>query len=478
MHSENLKKLFKTHYGAVPDSVLPVSPMGSARKYFRLQTDNGITAIGTFNEDIAENRAFLGFSEHFMSKGFPVPEIYRISKNYRYYLQEDLGDVSLKHIADKERRINAFPDHLMSLYKKALLWLIRFQTEGHSGMDYSLCFPRDEFDTRSILWDLNHFKYFFLKLSEVPYDEDQLENDFQLFSKDLGQYSRDYFMYRDFQSRNIMIRNDELFFIDYQGGRKGSLYYDPASLLFEARADIPEAVRERLLNYYFDELLKRKIVNTDVSEFKKIFLKFALIRQLQAMGAYGLRGMIQKKPLFLRSIPYALRNLGVIIEGCGNYLSGYPELKRVLIRLSENKKYTALLGKSPDELTVRIYSFSYLKGIPDDMAGHGGGYVFDCRHIENPGLIEAYKDLTGKEKEIKNYFLEKTEMERFLGNIYPIIDSTINKYREREYTDLQVCFGCTGGRHRSVYAAEKLAEHLRASGVKIILEHLEIKEEN
>ena len=312
-----LKILFRNHFGAEAKNISALPPAGSNRKYYRMGTDEGITAIGTFNPDIAENKAFLTFSSHFKKKGLPVPEVYTVSEDQKYYLQEDLGDTSLKDLLDKKRTDAGFPEEIISYYKRSLSCLIRFQFEGHEGLDYSVCIPRDNFDARSILWDLNHFKYFFLKLSRIPYSEDLLENDFQAIATQLDRINRDNFMFRDFQSRNIMIKNNELYFIDYQGGRKGPPQYDLASILFEARANIPAEIRENLFSYYLSELSKRKVVNTDESAFREVYMSFALIRQLQAMGAYGLRGWIEGKPLFIQSIGYAVKNLEWIIKESG-----------------------------------------------------------------------------------------------------------------------------------------------------------------
>ena len=471
-----LKKLFRDHFNSEASIFRTLPPAGSNRKYFRLADENGNSTIGAFNNDVPENKAFLSLSFHFRSKGLPVPEIFRISDDFKYYLQEDFGDTCLKDLVDKHRNDQNFPGKIVTLYKKSLEWLIKFQTEGHKGLDYTVCMPRDNFDSRSILWDLNHFKYFFLKLSRVPYNENKLEDDFFTLATDLDKINRDYFMYRDFQSRNIMVNGDKLYFIDYQGGRKGALQYDLASILFEARANLPSELREELFSYYFNELLKLGIVNTDENAFREVYMNFALIRQLQAMGAYGLRGWIEGKPLFIQSIGYAIKNLEWIIKECSRNLNNYPELNRVLNEITKNKKLRNIEEPETGELLVRIYSFSYFRGIPDDISGNGGGYVFDCRHVHNPGKYPELSHLTGLDHDIEKFFIEKTNMKTYLNNVYAIIDQTVKTYRERDFKHLQVSFGCTGGKHRSVYAAQKLYEHLGNKGIKAEIEHLELKD--
>ena len=479
MDTANIKKLFKDFTGKEAKIFLPLPPAGSERKYYRLGTDDGFSAIGAFNADITENKAFLYLSLHFRSKLISVPEIYRVSDDNMYYLMEDFGDIRLKDIVDENTRNGEFPANLIALYKRVLDNLIKFQVQGHEDLDYSVCYPRDSFDKRSILWDLNHFKYFFLKLSHIPYNENLLENDFQLLATNLDKISRSFFMFRDFQSRNIMVKNDELYFIDYQGGRKGALQYDLASLLFESRTNIPPEVRKELFRYYYDELLRLKIVNNNDSEsFQRDFMSFALIRQLQAMGAYGLRGWIEGKPLFIQSIAYAVVNLEWILIDSSKSFDIYPEMLRVLTEITKNKKLRDKKEFNQEELVVRIYSFSYFRGIPDDFSGNGGGYVFDCRHILNPGSYPEFKYLTGLDKETETFFTENTTMHSFLNNVFPIIEMTVKRYLERDFKNLQVCFGCTGGQHRSVYAAQKLFEHLQSTGTKAKIEHLELNELN
>ncbi len=466
-----LKELFKTFAGKEAGEISSLPPAGSRRLYFRLKHKE-ITAIGVYNDDLKENTAFLGFTRHFMDKGLHVPDLYEVSEDKHYYLLRDLGDTMLKTMIDNASVDFVFPESVIPWYKKALRELIRFQTIGHQGLDYSLCMPRENFDRQSILWDLNHFKYFFLKISGLPYDEQKLENDFQAFAEFLEGASSDYFLFRDFQSRNIMIHEDECYFIDYQGGRRGPLQYDTASLLFEARTNIPPEQREELLDYYLDEL--RLQTGIERSEYMIYYYPFVLVRILQTLGTYGLRGWVEKKALFLQSVPFALRNIQWLLE---NKLlpTGFPELLKVLSDITASEKLKINIPPKKEKLSVSIKSFSYRKPVPDDLSGNGGGFVFDCRGIHNPGRYDEYKMLTGKDAAVQKFFSEKSEMESFLKDVFSIIDRTVETYTEMNYYHLHICFGCTGGRHRSVYAAEKLAEHLKQKeNVIVDLEHTEM----
>jgi aminoglycoside/choline kinase family phosphotransferase len=466
-----LLKLFSNKFNTPAKSVLDLPPSGSSRRYCRISNEQH-TAMGVYNSDKPENKAFIDFSRHFYKQGLSVPEIYEVDPGQEYYLLEDLGDETLKDYGDKIRQGDEIPRELIKLYKDALKELIQFQIKGHDGLDYSVCVPRDEYDRQSVLWDLNHFKYFFLKLSGIPFNEQQLENDFQEFSDYLSQADANSFLFRDFQSRNIMYHNNKLYFIDYQGGRKGALQYDPASLLFEAKTNLPPSIREELLEYYLDELSKYR--ETDRRQFKEYYYPFALIRIFQALGAYGLRGLIEKKPVFLQSIPLALANLGWILHHVDLPVK-MPELIRVADALIGQKRFTIIPEEKPGLLTIRIFSFSYRKGIPDDLSGHGGGFVFDCRGIHNPGRYLEYRELTGKDEPVKLFLNERSKMPEFLKDVSQIISRHIEFYQENNYSAMQVSFGCTGGRHRSVYAAEKITEELnKRHDIRVILRHTEI----
>ena len=465
-----LSPLFEKKFNQTPESTEPLPLSGSARRYFRLR-QGGISAIGTYNPDVRENIAFIEFSKHFLGKGLPVPEIYEVSKDKLYYLQEDLGDTSLYEFATRVRENQDIPSALKEVYHGALEELVKFQILGHEDLNYDLCTPRYVFDQQSMLWDLNYFKSFFLKLSGVPFDEQRLETDFLNFSSFLDSANKESFLYRDFQSRNIMIRDNNLYFVDYQGGRRGALQYDVASFLFEAKTDLPADFREELLNYYIDVLVNFRKTNT--SEFRHYFYPFALIRGFQALGAYGFRGLIEKKAVFLQSIPLALKNLKWLINHSEIPVE-LPELKRVIEEIGNAKRFEYQFPSDTDTLTIRIFSFSFMKSIPDDLAGHGGGFVFDCRGIHNPGKYPEYRELTGKDKEVQDFFKRKSGMADFLKDIHSILTRHIDAYIQNGYKNMQVSFGCTGGRHRSVYASEKITEMLKKrKDVRVVLRHME-----
>lgn len=465
------KKLFYQQFNIEAESIEPLPPSGSHRRYFRLRSGKN-RAIAVFNEDEKENKAFIQFSLHFKEKGIRVPEIYGSDTDKYTYLIEDLGDQNLKDLLEKNRNGEKISENALKFYREALSELLHFQIKGDEGLDYSLCIPRDRFDRQSILWDLNHFKYFFLKISGRPFDEQKLENEFQLFASLLERAESDHFMFRDFQSRNIMIYNDHCYFIDYQGGRKGALQYDVASILFEAKTDLPFRTREILLNHYLDEL--NKYYPGSSKKFLDLYYPFVLIRLLQALGTYGLRGWVEKKSLFLQSMPFAIKNLKWLLLK-DKIPKELPYLKQVLTEVCLSKKVDYPLPQNRDGLTVRVFSFSYRKPLPDDLSGNGGGFIFDCRGIHNPGRYNEFKTLTGKDQAVEDFFNEKSKMEEFLADVYRIIDRTIESYIDRKYTHLEIGFGCTGGQHRSVYAARKLADHLQQNqNLFVELEHREL----
>lgn len=464
----NIKKLFKSWSGEelLKSDALPES--GSYRKYYRLF---GATkqCIAVFNEDKKENHAFIEFSKHFYAKNLPVPKILAEDTSNFIYLQSDLGDISLYEHLEKERKGIDFPDSLFNLYKKVLDNLLRFQIIGAEGFDYSICYPRAAFDKQSMMWDLNYFKYYFLKLAKIPFYEQELEDDFQRFTDFLLQADTNYFLYRDFQSRNIMVKDSEPYFIDYQGGRKGALAYDLASLLYDSKADIPQEIRNELRLYYINQLSEYQI---DKHNFEHYYFGYVLIRIFQAMGAYGFRGFYEKKTHFLQSIPYAIQDLEYLIENIDLPVH-LPELWKVMRALTQSEELMKF--KNPDKkLTVSIFSFSYKKGLPSDDMGNGGGFVFDCRGIHNPGRYEQYFNLTGRDREVIDFFEKNKEMDAFLENVFSLVEKSVEKYQKRNFSSLMVSFGCTGGQHRSVYAAERLSTHLKQKyDVEVILNHRE-----
>jgi aminoglycoside/choline kinase family phosphotransferase len=464
-----LQELFKNYFGTGAASLEELPHSGSYREYARLSSGN-FSVIGTYNADIKENKAFLTFSKQLAISGVPVPEIYIVSADTTHYLQQDLGDLTLFGFLSEVRKSEGFSKTIINEYKKVLQVLPLIQVTAAKNIDYAVCYPRAAFDKQSMLWDLSYFKYYFLKLAKISFDEQLLEDDFLRLADYLLSSDNEYFMYRDFQSRNIMLKDGQVFFIDYQGGRKGALQYDLASLLYDGKADIPQEVRGELLTFYLGEL--EKIIEVDQFEFLRFFKGFVLIRIMQAMGAYGFRGFYEKKEHFLKSIPFALDNLAYLLNRLDLPVE-LPELTRVLNAVTQSALLRSI-GHESHNLTVRITSFSYKKGIPSDPSGNGGGFVFDCRAINNPGRFIEFKPLTGKDISVQKFLQEKSEMKQFLQAIKLLVDQSVKNYIERGFTHLSVNFGCTGGQHRSVYAAEKLAQHIRNNfPVNVVLIHRE-----
>ena len=470
---ELLNDLFDRWCGESVISINKLPASGSPREYYRI-TGAETTVIGAINLDREENEAFIEFSRHFRSLGLAVPEIYLEDLDNHAYLQEDLGDTTLFDYLFQVRDNGNFPAELKEVYKEVLTELQKFQITGSEKLNYSVCYPRSSFDRQSMQWDLSYFKYYFLKLANVPFNEQMLEDDYNTLIQYLLAQDTKYFLYRDFQSRNVMLRNGKPCFIDYQGGRRGALQYDVASLLYDSKADIPPHIREELLEHYIQNL--DQYPSVDKEDFRESYYGYVLIRIMQAMGAYGFRGFYEKKTHFLQSIPYALNDLKWILENV-NFSIQIPALLKVfenLLKAPKLKKFKDKEGRK-STLTVSINSFSYKHGIPDDPSGHGGGYVFDSRVITNPGRLEEYKNLTGKEKPVVDFLDQQGDVNEFLGNAFSLVDMSVDKYEKRNFSHLMVSFGCTGGQHRSVYCAERLREHLRESqSVQITLWHREL----
>ncbi|MCK4631037.1 MAG: phosphotransferase, partial [Bacteroidales bacterium] len=382
----------------------------------------------------------------------------------------DLGDTTLYLFLLEQRINNDFPEDLLDIYKKVLSMLVKFQVKGGKGLDFTKCFPRDSFDLQSMKWDMHYFKYYFLKLAQIPFNEQLLEDDFETFAHFLLEADRDYFLYRDFQSRNVMLIDNEPFFIDYQGGRKGALQYDLASLLYDAKADIPADTRKQLLLHYIEELQKEIEVDTD--KFTSYYWGYVYIRIMQALGAYGFRGFYERKEHFLQSIPFAINNLEYLLNNVELPVK-LPALTDAFHRLTKSGKLRKI-ADTGKQLTVMVNSFSFKRGIPVDESGHGGGFVFDCRAVENPGRYEEFRELTGKDNKVKEFLEAEKSMTRFLEDSCKLVDRSVENYLERGFTHLMISFGCTGGRHRSVYAAEKLMQYLKEKyNVRIMLRHRE-----
>jgi aminoglycoside/choline kinase family phosphotransferase len=463
--------LFAETYGHPPTGVTRLTADGSQRVYFRLSGADPGPVIGAFGPDPEENRAFFSFTRSFRDIGLPVPELFGVDEVHGVWLEEDLGDVTLFSALSSARlrEPGTFPRSMLEAYERVVQILPRFQVEGGRAIDYSVAYPRSEFDLQSMLWDLNYFKYHFLKLAHIPFNEHRLEDDFQRLAHRLLETESGHFLYRDFQSRNIMLRGREAWFIDYQGGRKGPPHYDIASLLYDAKADIPEGVREHLLERYLDSL--SGLVPVDTERFLETYRCFVLIRVMQAMGAYGYRGFFERKPRFLDSVPYAARNVaGLLSSGLPIVL---PELERVFERIVEAWADREEPIGAPHGLTIHIASFSYRHGLPPDESGHGGGFVFDCRALPNPGRFPEYAGVTGCDESVVAFLEAAPEIEVFWSHVLPLVEAHIAEFRARRFSDLAVAFGCTGGQHRSVYFAERLARHVRERhpDLRVRLEH-------
>jgi len=461
-----LKSLFQKHTGEQVSNVTELSSSGSNRRYFRLKNDK-ISLIGVIGTSCEENRSFIEMAQHFKNQGINVPNVYLHSNDWLCYIQEDLGDTVLFDVIRKGRLTRAFDQDEKKLLCKTIQMLPDVQFKGAEGFNFDFCFPQPEFNERSILWDLNYFKYCFLKSTGLEFQENKLEDDFAKMAEVLLRDQTNTFMYRDFQSRNVMLKDDEPYFIDFQGGRKGPFYYDVASFLWQAKANFTDELREQLIDEYIESL--KKYTNVVEKDFRNRLRHFVLFRTLQVLGAYGFRGYFEKKPHFIQSVPFAIDNLRSLLnEGYDEY----PYLCQILHDLTNLKQFSDDIKKY--SLEIYVCSFAYKKGIPNDVSGNGGGYVFDCRAINNPGKYERYNQVNGLDEPVIKYLEEDGEILEFLDNIYKIVDGTVKRYIERKFTNLMVCFGCTGGQHRSVYAAQHLAEHLNKKfGVKVNLVHRE-----
>lgn len=466
MNTELLTSLYLSVTGNVPERIEALPGAGSNRSYFRLHGKP--TLIGVYGTSVEENRAFTYMAAHFHDKGIPVPKVYAVSADGLAYLQEDLGNTSLFQRIENGRKTGCFHPEEVELLRQTIRLLPRIQFTGAEGMDFSVCYPQSNFDRRAILWDLNYFKYCFLKATGVEFREDRLENDFECMVSRLLQVPADSFMYRDFQSRNVMIMDGNPFFIDFQGGRKGPCYYDVASFLWQAKANLPDNVRKELIDAYLEALCPYLKIEKD--EFMYTLRHFVLFRTLQVLGAYGFRGFFEKKPHFIESVPFALANLDKLLK---DDFKEYPYLCEVLHRVIL-KMPRPTLPAEEKKLTVTVMSFSYRKGIPEDESGNGGGYVFDCRAVHNPGRYEPYKQLTGRDEPVIRFLEDNGEIFHFLEHTDALVDAHVERYLKRGFTHLSVYFGCTGGQHRSVYSAQHTAEHLhRKYGIKVHLIHRE-----
>lgn len=467
MSETSLRRLYKEHTGHEAVTVDELPSSGSNRRYFRLTSPEGGPLIGVMGTIVQENDAFLHFDEHFASKGLPVPRVVAVSPDRMTYLQTDLGDTLLFQAIEKGRLTRVFSPEERELLVKTIRLLPDFQFAGADGLDFSKCYPASDFDRRSIMWDLNYFKYCFLKATGLEFEEDRLEDDFCRMAEVLMTSDANTFMYRDFQSRNVMVSDGEPWFIDFQGGRRGPFYYDVASFLWQAKANFPDSLRHELILEYIDSL--RRYRNIDTAHFLHTLRHFVLFRTLQVLGAYGFRGYFEKKPHFMQSVPFAVANLRALLH---EPFEEYPYLTSLLDRLVNMKQFTDGLQKR--QLTVRVLSFAYKKGIPSDPTGNGGGFVFDCRAVNNPGKYERYKPFTGLDRQVIEFLETDGEILTFLDHCYALVDASVARYIERGFTNLSVAFGCTGGQHRSVYCAQHMAQHInKRFNVKVELLHRE-----
>jgi len=468
-----LKKLFEQHFHAPVERVLPLQGElgGSGRKIIRLAGEKH-SAIGILYGVREENVAFLEFSRHFHRHGLPVPEIYADDLAQGAYLEEDLGDTTLYEFLSKHRAGESVAPEVVDAYRKVVAVLPRFQVEAGRDLNYKVCYPRASFDRQSITWDLNYFKYYFLRLAGIPFNEQALEDDFSRLTKFLLSATHDYFLYRDFQSRNIMLRDGQPFFLDYQGGRKGALQYDIASLLYDAKADLPPELRQQLLDHYLDALAGFIELSHEV--FMQHYYAYVYARILQALGAYGFRGFYERKAHFLQSVPYALKNLRWLLHNVKLPI-GLPTLMEAFNSMLASEKLQGLASEA-DNLVVRIFSFSFHRGWPKDESGNGGGFVFDGRSLPNPGREERFKTLTGKDAPVIDYLNQQESVHQFFASALSLVDASLGEYQRRGFKNLMVSFGCTGGQHRSVYLAEQLAKRLRGrNGVEVVVRHRELE---
>ncbi len=465
-----LETLFEKHFRSPAERVHSIQGQlgGSGRHIIRL-ANGKFSAIGILHGVREENAAFLEFSKHFRRHGLPVPEIYIEDLNEGAYLEEDLGDTTLFQFLTKNREGENIAPEVVEAYRQAISALPRFQIEAGRDFNYKICYPRESFDRQSIAWDLNYFKYYFLRLADIPFNEQALEDDFERLTSFLLSADRDYFLYRDFQSRNIMLRGSQPYFLDYQGGRKGALHYDIASLLYDGKADLPPELRQQLLDHYLDSLSGFLPIRPE--EFMRHYYAYVYVRIMQALGAYGFRGFFERKPHFLQSVPYALKNLRWLLHHIELPIA-MPTLMEAFRGMLSSEKLNSI-DSGAENTVVRIYSFSFHQGHPKDESGNGGGFVFDARSLPNPGREERFMKLTGKDAPVMDYLMQQESVHLYLASVTSLVEASLSNYQKRGFRNLMVSFGCTGGQHRSVFLAEQLAKHLRGrSGVDVRVGHL------
>lgn len=467
---EQLLEQFEVTFGFPPEEIVPLSGSGSNRRYVRM-AGKGCSCMGVAGTDRQENEAFLAIAGHFRAQGIAVPEILAVSGDRMAYLQEDLGNVLLSDMVASANKAGGVREEgeLAALLCRTMACLPKIQFKGARGLDFSVCYPQPSFDRRMIMFDLDYFKYCFLKPSGLEFNEVLLQDDFERFADELLKDDTDTFLYRDFNARNVMVKDGEPYFIDFQGGRRGPIYYDVASFIWQARAGYPEGLKQKMLDSYLNAL--NEYMEVDRGVFDQRLRLFILFRLLQVLGAYGFRGLMEHKAQFVVSIPPALASLEVLL---GESFADFPYMTEVLKKMAVLPRFRAA-AEDDGRLEVKICSFSYKKGIPEDLSGNGGGYVFDCRSIHNPGRYEPYRKLTGRDEPVIRFLEDDGEILGFLEHVYGVVDPHVETFCRRGFTSLMVSFGCTGGQHRSVYCAEHLARHLaeRYPSVRIRLIHRE-----
>ena len=465
---DKLKDLFESYTGQKVTETEEINSSGSNRRYFRLKGGN-ISVIGVVGTNVEENNAFVKLARHFIEKGIRVPKVLKVSEDGMRYIQEDLGDDQLYKLVSHGRESGEYSSYESMLLCRTMETLPKIQFKGAQGLDWSVCYPDPAFNGRMVMFDLNYFKYCFLKATGLEFNETRLQDDLEKLKDDLlKDEGHEAFMYRDFQARNVMVKDGEPYFIDFQGGRRGPIYYDVASFVWQARSRYPENLRKEMVQTYLTAL--KGYTEVDEAVFYERLRLFVLFRTLQVLGAYGFRGYFEKKPHFLASVPYALSNLRKLLQ---KPFVEYPYLNEILTTLATMPQFNNIAEDK--RLEVKIFSFAYKKGIPVDTTGNGGGYVFDCRAINNPGKYEHYRQFTGLDQEVIKFLEDDGGVIKFLDHVYYMVDSHVKRFMERKFTHMQVCFGCTGGQHRSVYCAEHLARHLSDSfDIKVTLCHREL----
>ncbi|MDR1343107.1 MAG: phosphotransferase [Prevotellaceae bacterium] len=467
---QKLVDIFELWSGEQLLSSQELTQAGSHRRYFRLASATKVV-VGCYGRNVQENKAFISLAQHFAAGQLPVPHVLATSECGECYLQQDLGDVSLFQLIAKGREAGRFSPDEKAALSAAIAALPRIQYEGAQGLDYAICYPQAEFGRNAVAWDLSYFKYCFLKPCMEDFDEAKLEADFERMAEYFAAEKSRCFMYRDFQSRNVMWHEGKPYFIDFQGGRKGAPHYDVASFLYQAKANFPDNLRKELLHSYLQ--VATRYVEVSAADFEQKLPAYALLRTLQVLGAYGFRGYFERKLHFLQSVPFALENLRGLLKQLPDGLK-IPYLKSVLLRLAEQKQ-PAERRQQSGVLRVQIFSFSYRCGIPDDNSGNGGGFIFDCRSISNPGRQEEFRMLTGLDTPVAQFLDANREMSQFLQHACSMVEAAVERYLERGFENLMVAFGCTGGQHRSVYSAQRMAErlHQKYPQVEVAVKHRE-----